>query len=140
LVEIKTFGKKTRHHYIKREGVYGVAIKGDLYAVAGVRDTHFLVGGGLEDNESHEECLKREFLEEVGHSIELLEYVDVFREFGQSFRSKRYYELIGYVYRVKIKDCIALGEADHTLKWMTKDELKNQMALSYQAHVIQEVL
>lgn len=137
---MKTFGKKKDVKYIKRDGVYGVAEKDGLYAVAGVRDTHFLIGGGLERGESHEACLKREFIEEVGYEIEIIEYVDAYREYGQSFRSKNYYELIGHVYLVDIKNQVASGEQDHTFKWMTKQELLNKMALSYQQHVIQNVL
>ena len=44
-------------------------------------DQYSLIGGGIEENETHENCLKREFLEESGYiikSIKELVTVDCF--------------------------------------------------------------
>ena len=62
--------------YRVRQGVYGLILNGDQnIALVKVRDGYFLPGGGIEDNETHEECLKRECEEDLGYNIKLGEYI-----------------------------------------------------------------
>ena len=55
--------------YIFRETCFGIVKKNDLFYITLKHDDYSLIGGGLEKNESHEDCLKREFLEETGLEI-----------------------------------------------------------------------
>lgn len=134
-----TFGSKLPDQtYIEREGVYGLIKKDGQYGVAAVRDTHFFVGGGVDEGEDHQTCLKREFIEEIGWTIEIHEYLGGFKEFDQSFRSKKYYALHAHVYRVTLKEKVSDGEEDHKLVWLNKDGIDEAMALKYQAYVIKK--
>jgi len=52
--------------YTKRPGAYGIIENDDgLIAVIKTKTGYFLPGGGIEENESPEECLARECLEEI---------------------------------------------------------------------------
>ncbi|MCH4890821.1 NUDIX domain-containing protein [Acidaminobacter sp. JC074] len=134
------FGEKQEGvRYQERVGVYGLVYTRSEFVVAKVNDGYFFVGGGLEDGESHERCLKREFLEEVGYTIEIGDYLGVQREYHQSFRSKNYYELIGHCYEVKLIEQVASGEDDHRLVHLKHTEIK-RMTLEYQKHVMKEMI
>ncbi len=125
--------------YHKRVGVYGVIYNENEFTVAKVNDGYFLVGGGLEGEESHHECLRREFLEEIGYTIEICEYLGVNHEYHQSHRSKNHYELIGHCYSVKLIDRIEQGEEDHKLVTLRDSEI-DRMTLEYQTHVMMELV
>lgn len=131
------FGKKLKEkEYIKREGVYGIVYHKGQFGVVKVRDTHFLIGGGLDEDENHHDCLHREFLEEVGYKIDIHECIGSFTEFHQSFKSKNYYEMVGHVYLVSLIEKVSEGEDDHELVWVNKEGIEEAMTLSYQAYII----
>lgn len=52
-----------------RETCFGINIKLNKFLLFYDKNQYSLVGGGIDGNETHEECLKREFEEEVGYSI-----------------------------------------------------------------------
>ena len=60
----KVFGIKQEANYIDREGVYLVPAREGKVGVVKTPKGYFLLGGGLDSGESHEECIKRECLEE----------------------------------------------------------------------------
>ncbi|WP_226641295.1 NUDIX domain-containing protein [Mesobacillus subterraneus] len=69
-----TFGEiKSGISYTWRPGVYGIIlIEENLVALIETDDGKcFLPGGGMEESESHEECLIREGKEEMGKLLEL---------------------------------------------------------------------
>ena len=63
-IEHKVFGTKKNVNYMDREGVYLVPAKDGKVGVVKTSKGYFLLGGGLDSGESHEECIKRECLEE----------------------------------------------------------------------------
>ena len=67
-----TIGKKDEaKKYDFRETCFGIYVKNNeiLVTIDPKRNQYTFIGGGIEPNESHEETLKREFLEEVGIKI-----------------------------------------------------------------------
>lgn len=58
----KVFGMKENVNYIDRVGVYLVPMKEGKIGVVKTSNGYFLLGGGLDNGESHEECIKRECL------------------------------------------------------------------------------
>lgn len=138
---MKVFGEKLEgQNYQKREGAYGIAInKQNEVAIIQMAHGDFLPGGGIEDGETEEECLKRELVEETGYDIEISQFVCKGIEYGFGPRSKKYLKLIGSFYKIKFKNDTGLkSEPDHKLVWKTLDELKDSMRLEYQLWAIKE--
>lgn len=133
-----TFGKKEdNQNYIPRVGAYGIAVKDNLVSVISVRDFHFLVGGGLENNENIEACLKREFLEEIGYEVKIIKHIGSFREYHKTLTTGEYYELLPEVYLVELQSKVCEGiEPDHELVWMSKADAKASLLLTYQKEVV----
>ena len=66
--DIRTFGvKKAGIEYRPRFGAYGIAVQSDQVLIESARRGLFLPGGGIEEGETVEEALYREFLEETGY-------------------------------------------------------------------------
>ncbi|MCA1054079.1 NUDIX domain-containing protein [Rossellomorea aquimaris] len=76
---IKVFGEKREGvEYRTRKGVYGVILNHETDELLTVRDrlgNHFLPGGGLEEGETHYECIQREMLEETGYLLSVKNYI-----------------------------------------------------------------
>lgn len=65
----KIFGEKENVKYIDREGAYLNLIKNDSISVIQTSKGYFLLGGGLENGESHIGCIKRECIEESRYDV-----------------------------------------------------------------------
>ena len=55
--------------YDFRETCFGICLKDNKMFLVKKNDQYSFIGGGLESNETHEECLKREFIEESGYEL-----------------------------------------------------------------------
>lgn len=133
-----TFGKKENETYIDRKGAYLIAFKDDNTAVIRTSKGYFLPGGGMDENEQDEDCLKRECLEEIGYSVKINEFIgsaEMYCEHPQ----------IGYFHPVqnyylgelseKIKEPV---ETDHVLEWVPYEKIKNNMFSEMQGWAITE--
>ncbi len=84
----------------------------------------FLPGGHVKENESSEEALKREFLEESGSTVISTEYIDSF--YNQFKNTNRLIDETLDVYLVKIKDSIVKSKEDHIrFSWVLFRDLIN---------------
>lgn len=64
------FGQKTEGvNYLERPGSYGVAIKDGKILVEITPKGWFLPGGGMNENETPEDAVAREFMEETGFEV-----------------------------------------------------------------------
>lgn len=62
--------------YYHRPGAYMIAIRNDLLYTVKTKDGDLLLpGGGIEGNETHEECVLRECLEETGYDVRVEDYI-----------------------------------------------------------------
>lgn len=55
--------------YDFRETCFGISMKNNKMLLVKKKGQYSFVGGGIEVGETHEECLKREFIEESGYEI-----------------------------------------------------------------------
>lgn len=115
------FGEKIDGiNYILREGVYGVAFN-DAGQVAVLKNEYgyFLPGGGLEDGEKLEECLVREFNEELGCNIFIDKFIGEASKYYFSEAFNQYRNPIGFFFKVIINDDdLESIEKNQTLIWM----------------------
>ena len=139
----KIFGEKIEGiEYKDRAGAYGVAFNEDGYiAVIKTPRGYFLPGGGIEAEESYEECIAREFKEETGYDIAVKQFIGKASTYRFAEGLKDYYQLIGYHYIVELKEQIALPiEEDHEFLWMEPIECSESLYLEHQAWAVREVL
>ena len=55
--------------YAFRETCFGICVSGGKMLLVKKKGEFSFIGGGVERNESHKQCLKREFIEESGYEI-----------------------------------------------------------------------
>ena len=127
---------------IDRPGAYAI-IRDDagLIAVMKVGDGWFLPGGGADADESPQQNLAREILEECGRRI------DIGREIGQAVqhvttRSGKFYakQCTYFVATFLDEDATAPTEPDHELHWLAADEALQKLVLEADAWALRRVL
>lgn len=141
-MEEKTvFGEKLEGiEYWERTGAYGIAEDSEG-RVAAVRLPYgyFLIGGGIEPGEDREEALKREFLEETGFGIEVLEYIGEYSGYYYSLGFARYMHGSGHFYRVRLCDKqVEPVEADHSLVFLEKARCIELLQYDYQRAAVKK--
>lgn len=139
-----TFGEiKSGISYTWRPGVYGIIlIEENLVALIETDDGKcFLPGGGMEESESHEECLIREGKEEMGKLLELGEWIGKAQQYFYSKKDSTYYQVQGDFYFAKIAgDTGEPAEADHHLKWLDTREAVSKLCHEHQRWALQKAL
>lgn len=123
----KIFGIKENAEYSDREGAYLIPCQNDRIGIVKTPKGYFLLGGGLENGESHAECIKRECLEEVGYTVSVknkicsAEAYHIHSEIG-------YFHPIQTYYAGELLSKVSIPvEKDHTLLWVEFDEIKGKM-------------
>lgn len=124
-------------NYVNRIGVYGIAFNQDnQVALVRVRgNKYFLPGGGIEQNESHSECLEREFLEETGYQVKINCYLGHNSKTFYSNRLFQDYYIICHYYFV-IEYVTKPVEVDHELIYIDIQKAISLMTLDNQADAI----
>lgn len=99
-----------------------------------------MVGGGIEKGETHENCLKREFLEESGYSVESIKElctVDCFWLAGGQWPM----ESLANFYVVKLsEESHKPTEDGHEPIWVPIDDVENLLPLPYHKEGIRQYL
>lgn len=114
-----TFGQKEDDKkYLDRVGAYLIAETDGRIAVIKTAKGYFLPGGGIDENESHIQCIEREVFEEIGCECAVKKYLCSAEEY--IFHEKiGYFHPIQYYYTGKIGSKIQEPtENDHALVWI----------------------
>ncbi|MCA1041556.1 NUDIX domain-containing protein [Bacillus infantis] len=140
-----TFGEKIeRIEYTSRPAVYGLFFHPENGKVAVIQTgngKYFLPGGGIETRETHEECMKREALEEMGAEIELGPFLGHARRYFYSTNEYKYYLSEGYFYLCEIAKQISPPlEEDHTLIWLDSLDAEAGLFHEHQRWAVKEAL
>lgn len=142
----KTFGnKKENITYKERTGAYGIGFSADgkipvaMTHLYNGEKGYFLLGGGVEDNESHHKCIIRESLEEAGLNVEPKKFVCKGDYYHFIEQTKIDFHGIGYFYYMELGDVVAQPtEPDHYLAWLTIDEIREKLFLPHQIWAVEE--
>ncbi|WP_085560484.1 NUDIX hydrolase [Carnobacterium iners] len=119
-----TFGErlKTENYHI-RIGVYGILLNSTadkIVVVSPPNGSYLLPGGEKEKQETDEETLKRECVEELGYEVEVGKYIGAGEDYFYSTHRKKYYHNPAYFYIIdswlKIGDPL---EDFNVIEWMT---------------------
>ena len=136
----KVFGAKENAEYVDRKGAYLIPVKDDKVGIVKTPKGFFFLGGGIEKGESHNECIKRECLEEAGFEAAV----------GEKICSAETYflhETIGYFHPIQTYYAGSLAEkisepteSDHKFMWIDYDELSGKMYLEMQNWALERAL
>ena len=116
-----------------RETCFGICEKdGKILLTQKIEKKQFsLVGGGIEDGESHEDCLNREFAEEAGRKIKSLKElcdVDCFWLAAGKYPLRS----LAHFYVVDVEnDQFEPAEEGHKPIWIDKFQVKDFCPLPY---------
>ena len=118
--DIKVFGKRNKNEtYVDRIGAYIIAEKDGCFAAVETPRGFFLIGGGIENNERHIDCIKRECLEETGRNVQIDGYLCSAEIFTVHDRLGPFHP-VQYYYYGKLSDIVAVPvESDHNLRWLS---------------------
>lgn len=137
------FGKKEdRVEYDNRPGVYVIIFddKKEKIAIIQTSNGYFLPGGGIDNNESHEECLKREAIEELGWKIEIGKYLGDAGQYFYSPVEKKYIFSDAHFYLGgKTEDACEPTAFDHKTVWLTIDEAKQKLYHEHQVWALEQI-
>jgi len=144
-VDVITFGQKENNQcYITRPAVYAVMFDRQLDKIAVIQKSDgksFLPGGGIDAYETHEDCLKREILEETGMEVEISDFIGQASQYFYSQNETTYYLNEGYFYHChagqNIHDPI---EDDHHLIWIDPLSAIEGLFHAHQRWAVQKTL
>jgi len=135
-------GEKFKGKYDFRETCFGIYQKEGKLLLVKKNNQYSLVGGGIDKNETQEECLKREFLEETGYpisSIKELVSIDCFWLADNKYPL----ESLANIYIVDIDETCkidALEKDTHEIEFVDIDSVESLLPLPYHKEAIKEYL
>ena len=129
----KVFGVKEDAEYYDREGAYIIPVCGNKVGVVKTPKGWFLLGGGLEKDESHIQCIERECMEEAGYTVSV----------GRKICSAETYcfhETIGFFHPIQtyyvgklISKVCERVESAHVFEWVEYEKIKGKMYFEMQS-------
>ncbi|MDF2558022.1 MAG: mismatch repair protein MutT [Bacillales bacterium] len=128
--------------YIERHCAYGVILNDEnQVALAYCNGEYFLPGGGIEGEESPQECIKRECIEELALEVQTNDFINTAELYIQSVKTGKFYHNIGQFYFTSIiKQLDQSSEEDHILVWMDVEDAISKLQLESQSWAVSETL
>lgn len=139
----ETFGEKSENkQYKDRIGVYAIIFDNEKnVATVKIPKGSFLIGGGIIEGETHQECLKRECMEETGYDIEVKNIICKGNRYFYAEQHNSYFYLICYFYLAKFKDKVKEPiESDHELEWVATHKIEEKMFFEHHIWAIKEAI
>ena len=135
----KIFGTKENAEYFDREGVYLIPWQDNHIGVVRTPKGYFLLGGGLEEGESHLVCLERECLEEAG-CLPCIEGKLCSAEAYVRHSTIGFFHPVQTYYYGKLLDREAVPtETDHVLCWMEYGDIKGKLFSDMQNWALEQL-
>lgn len=123
----------------ERPGSYAIILnqKHQLAVMRSQRGSLFLPGGGIENDESREDALIREVIEEAGLKVRIdQEFVNV-NEWFYEENLQRNMNKVGYFFLATIEKEAKEGKIeDYDLLWMPLEEVKAKMKFNIERYVL----
>lgn len=135
---IKT--KEKNINYTKRKGAYVIVKQdNDKIIIASEDNKYFLIGGGIEPEESEEEALKREVIEETGCTLKNIKYFDTVKSYEYS-ENYGYMEIIATVYTAEFDKKISDKIEKNEIIICNPKEYEDKLYHEYQRYVLKKYI
>ena len=128
----RIFGAKENAEYFDREGVYLIPCRNAQIGVVQTPKGYFFLGGGLENGESHLDCLERECIEEVGCVPCVADRLCSAEAYIKHPTIGYFHPIQTYYFGTLLDSESIPSEIDHVLCWIEYDQLKGKMFLEMQ--------
>ena len=128
----KIFGIKKNITYTDREGAYLIPIRNNQIGVIQNPKGYFFLGGGLEKNESHEMCIKRECLKEAGRIVGIEKKICSAEAYIEHEVIGHFHPMQTYYVGQLLEKVQMPIEKEHMLVWIAYEQLKGDMYLEMQ--------
>lgn len=139
-----TFGSKKRTvHYVLRPSCYAIIFHSSSSKIAVIKkgDRYFLPGGGMESNETKEECLHRELLEELGWAIEIDQYIGNAARYFYAEKEDTHYLNDAFFYIANmVHQQTETCEEDHVLRWISPLHTVELLIHDHQKWAVEQAL
>lgn len=123
----KIFGEKQNVEYTDRRGAYIVPVQDSKIGVVKTPKGYFLLGGGIDDGETDEDCIIRECMEEIGYKVKIEKFVCSAETYGNHPVIGYFHPIQSYYLGKVLEQKQVPVEADHNFEWKTYDELKGNL-------------
>lgn len=134
----KVFGEKAPVPYYDRKGAYLIPVKDNKIAVVKTPKGLFFLGGGIENGETDEACIRCECLEESGVEVTIGEKIGSAETFTTHPRLGPFHPIQTYYAGEILKQVQAPLEKDHTLLFGSFREPDGKLFAEMQNRALQE--
>lgn len=128
--------------YTKRPASYVIIERKEdkNIAIATEEKTYFFLGGGIENEETKIEALKREVMEEAGYSIKNVKYFDKITAWADGVK-RGPLDVTATFYIANFDEKITEPiEKDHRVLWVNPKNYKDKLFHEYQRYILQEYI
>ena len=133
-----TYGEKVNCDY--RRTCYGIVKTDDKYLITynELKNEYSLGGGGVEPCETLEDCIRREFLEELGYKIvDIKEFINIDCFWTKRDGNKMETDANFLLVKVSQTDIIEPTESGHKPLWVDKQFLLSHITFPYQVKALE---
>lgn len=135
----KIFGTKQNVEYLHREGAYVIPRCNNKIAVVQTPKGYFFLGGGLQQDESHVDCIRRECLEEIGYTVCVQGVLCTAETYTKHPTLGYFHPIQTYYFGQLIEKVSTPTEKDHLLCWVDYHQLKGKMFVEMQNWALEQL-
>ena len=128
--------------YIERPCAYAVIHNASgQVAVLRTRKGYFLPGGGIHLEETPEEALVREVLEETGYASIIIGQIGLAAQYTYAKKKRMHYRKIGHFFAARFTEKVAEPmEKDHELYWHSVEHAVKAMKHEFHSWAVRKAL
>jgi 8-oxo-dGTP diphosphatase len=126
--------------YVERSCAYAVIHNesGEI-AVVRTRKGYFLPGGGIHSDETPEQALIREVVEETGYASVILGHIGTAAQYTYARKKRIHYRKIGHFFAARFTAKVGAPiEMDHELFWHSVEDAEKKMKHGFQSWAIRQ--